>query len=394
MKKKIVFVMNSLSIGGAEKSLVTILSLFDYKKYEVDLFLFGVEGEFLKQLPKEVNLLAEDVDFKKFEKNKAFAPLIFLINKKPKKAFYSLLYIFGYIYNKLLHRKAIYLGWNHVKHIISGLNKNYDVSIGFMERYSLYFNIDKAKKKIGFIHNNYKKYPFDYKLDKYYFNFYDNIATVSNTCLEALNEYFPEYKDKFLVIKNMISKKMIKEMGKEPIDIKKKKDEIWISTVGRLVYQKGLDNAIDVCDILVNKLGYNIKWYVFGEGEEKENLLTKIKRKNLENHFILYGATNNPYKWIEKSDIYVTTSRFEGYAVTVLEAKALAKPIVGNNIKEIAEQITDGVNGYLANTNEEIAQKIKLLIDNKSVRDKFIDNLKKDNTIENKEELSKIYDLL
>lgn len=63
--KKILFVIDSLACGGAEKSLVTLLSLVDYSKYEVDLQLFGYGGEFEELLPKEVNLL-KPIEYMKF----------------------------------------------------------------------------------------------------------------------------------------------------------------------------------------------------------------------------------------------------------------------------------------------------------------------------------------
>ena len=55
--KKLLFVIESLTLGGAEKSLVTLLNLLDYEKYEVDLQLFSYGKEFEKLLPQEVNLL-------------------------------------------------------------------------------------------------------------------------------------------------------------------------------------------------------------------------------------------------------------------------------------------------------------------------------------------------
>ena len=69
MKKRLLFIMESLGIGGAEKSLVTLLSQLDYSKYEVDLFLFQSKGEFLNLLPREVNLLQTPDDFNSFIKN-------------------------------------------------------------------------------------------------------------------------------------------------------------------------------------------------------------------------------------------------------------------------------------------------------------------------------------
>lgn len=56
-KKKILFVLDSLRIGGAEKSLITLLSLLDYEKYEVDLQLFSYDGAFMQWIPQEVNIL-------------------------------------------------------------------------------------------------------------------------------------------------------------------------------------------------------------------------------------------------------------------------------------------------------------------------------------------------
>ena len=58
--------MESLGIGGAEKSLVTLLSQLDYSKYDVDLFLFYPKGEFMDLIPKEVNLIDLSEDFNNF----------------------------------------------------------------------------------------------------------------------------------------------------------------------------------------------------------------------------------------------------------------------------------------------------------------------------------------
>ena len=56
-KKKILFINYSLHSGGIEKSLVTLLSLFDYNTYDVDLQLFANDGLFLPRVPKQVHLL-------------------------------------------------------------------------------------------------------------------------------------------------------------------------------------------------------------------------------------------------------------------------------------------------------------------------------------------------
>lgn len=59
MKKRIFIAIQYLEIGGAERALIGLLSSLDYMKYEVDLFVYRHSGEFMKFIPKQVNLLPE-----------------------------------------------------------------------------------------------------------------------------------------------------------------------------------------------------------------------------------------------------------------------------------------------------------------------------------------------
>ena len=79
-KKKILFVMESLKVGGAEKSLLTILELIDKKKYDIDLFLFEEKGELLKYIPKDINVLKCSKKYNVFINNRKLSPINFLLN--------------------------------------------------------------------------------------------------------------------------------------------------------------------------------------------------------------------------------------------------------------------------------------------------------------------------
>lgn len=189
MKKKILFIEEGLGIGGAEKSLLAILNLLDYSKYEVDLFLFRHTGEFMNMLPKEVNLLKVSEDFSLFEENKKASPLNFLKKYNIKATVYSSLYLINsgiYKIKKEHIKNKEYIGWNFLKNLFKPLEKEYDVAISFLEKKTIYFNVDKvkAKRRIGFVHIDYSKYPYNYKMDKKYFKEFNNIATVSNTSLQ------------------------------------------------------------------------------------------------------------------------------------------------------------------------------------------------------------------
>ena len=174
-------------------------------------------------------------------------------------------------------------------------------------------------------------------------------------------------------------------MASEEIDFDDKFDGIKIVTVGRLSREKGQDLAINAL-LKLKQDGYKVRWYCVGEGNARDEYEKLIKEKNLEGNFILLGANPNPYPYIKKSDIYVQTSRHEGYCLTLAEAKCLCKPIVTTNFIGAYEQIKNKINGFIVNQNEDdIYEKIKFIIDNNYIRDKFISNLNntKLNTVNN-----------
>ena len=67
MKKKILFIIPNLKSGGAEKSLVTLLQLFDYDRYDVSLFLFRKEGLFLGCVPPQVRIFTAGENHELFD---------------------------------------------------------------------------------------------------------------------------------------------------------------------------------------------------------------------------------------------------------------------------------------------------------------------------------------
>ena len=174
---------------------------------------------------------------------------------------------------------------------------------------------------------------------------------------------------------NIISKDLVCSMSNKEVAFDDKFDGIKIVTVGRLSKEKGQDLAINALSKLIND-GYKVRWYCVGEGNARGEYEKLIKEKELEDNFILLGANPNPYPYIKKSDIYVQTSRHEGYCLTLAEAKCLCKPIVTTNFIGAYEQINDKVNGFIVEQNEnEIYEKIKFIIDNNYIRDNFISNL-------------------
>jgi glycosyltransferase involved in cell wall biosynthesis len=121
-----------------------------------------------------------------------------------------------------------------------------------------------------------------------------------------------------------------------------------------------------------------VRWYCIGEGNKRHEYEELISKLGLVNDFILLGSNTNPYPYILESDIYVQTSRHEGYCLTLAEAICLKKPIVTTNFIGAFEQVTNGINGWIVKASEEeIYEKIKYLLDHPVERQTLINNLSK-----------------
>lgn len=372
--------MESLRIGGAEKSLITLLSLLDKEKYDIDLFLFRHSGDFMNQIPDNVHLLPEDTNIVTMsDHKKAFAK--FLCKGDFLRAFHSFCWLLECFISKYILKHQEYCGWSHLKRIYSHIEKEYDVSIGYLEKKSTYFSIEhvKAKKHIAFMHTDYDAIPHDEHLDRQYFKHLYALAVVSDHLAEVMKKHFPFMSDRIHIVKNQISPGIIRKMSLDPAPELEGYDcnTIKIVTVGRLTPQKNIDGAILICKQLRN-LNLPIKWFVIGEGEQREELEVIIKENGLENDFYLLGSRSNPYPYMEKCDIYVQPSRWEGYGITVAEAKCLCKPIIASDIPEFREQIDDEINGLIAIDEKDMVTKINELINNNQNRIQLIRELNKE----------------
>lgn len=384
--------MPSLQAGGAEKCLVNLLNELDYNNYEVDLFLLNKTGIFLKLVPSEVTVLTFQNDFAIFSKNPITSFFSFLSKGKFSLAYSRIAFT---LKNRFIKNKGIaeQYSWEDMKKAIPKPQKEYDVAIGFLEKTSIYLTVDCifATKKIGFINNDYAMLNLDAAFDEPYFAQLDYLFTVSESCKEVLKTAFPNLKSKIKMMYNILSEKAIQNLANEKVE--GLDTAINLVTLGRLSHQKGFDIAIKAAAILVKK-GHAIKWYILGEGEERNTLEQLIKENNLTENFILLGIKENPYPYINNATIYVQPSRFEGKSLAIDEAKILHKPILTANFTSAKDQIESGVNGLIVPLNEEsIANGIIELIENTALRNTFISNLKRHH-YGTETEINKLYQII
>jgi len=391
MKKKLLFVIPSLEIGGAEKSLINLLSEFSYTEYDVDLLLLKRENSLIKYLPREVNIINPGNEFAFFSLPILQSIIYFFRQKKWDLAVSRISFA---IINKLhATNKAEQYGWKYLKKSLGPFTTKYDVAVGYLEKTSIYLAVDciAAKKKVGFIRVNYDFLKLDKKFDRKYFKKLDNICANGERSESILKRNFPEYSPKIITVLNITPTGTIKKLAEEFNPFQE--DHINIVSVGRLHIQKGYDLALKVCKLLFKK-GHRIKWHIIGEGPERKNIEALIREHNLDNFFVLHGQKVNPYPYIKHCDFYVQTSLYEGRSNTIIEAKILNKPIVVTNFNSVTELIEDMHNGVIVDFDpEKITDAIERLISDKSLTDIFEKNLQNEQLI-GSPEIGEFYKLI
>lgn len=360
-------------MGGLEKCLINVCDNLDYNKYDVDLYLSNEGRTLLDKLNKNVNLLPDSPYFKDvYNASIVTSVKTLLKKKKPIFALYRIIRFLRVRFKDNLYRKS---DWKMMQKTMLKIDKKYDIAIGFAEGTSCYYvaNCVNADVKIGCFHTDLKRINHNWELDEQAFKTLDKIVTVSKNSLNSLKEIHPECRDKFCCI-HLPALMDYDEMDKYSLEkncIDEEKDAVKIISVGRLVELKGFHLCVEPCRKLLDD-GFNVKWYVAGEGEHRSVLEKLINQYNLENNFILLGNCPNPYKYIHSSDICVQPSSYEGFSLSVIEGKYFKKPMVVTDIPSNLEMIKDGFNGLIVKRNEtDIYNAVKRLVSDEDLRKKL-----------------------
>jgi len=120
------------------------------------------------------------------------------------------------------------------------------------------------------------------------------------------------------------------------------------TAVGRLVPVKGYDVLVSAMQRIASQIPQLI-CLIVGEGESKEQLSTQIQEAGLEDrvHLTGYYDRENAMSILKSSDIFVMPSRYEGTPIALLEAAALARPILASATGGIPELVQHEEHAFL-----------------------------------------------
>ena len=210
MKKKLLITACSLEVGGIERSLIGLLDVMDYTRYDVDVLLFSRKGELLDTVSPQCTVLPEIPQC---------ATLL-----QPIKAVllqgHVLLAAARLLARRQIARKhpaqqdaqtadglvfaQLQSYWDRSIRFLPRLPGTYDAAISFMwpHHYAAY-KVD-AKKKFAWVHTDYTIAVLDHAKDEAVWRQFDRIAAVSDACGEAFASVYPALRDRVETVENVL----------------------------------------------------------------------------------------------------------------------------------------------------------------------------------------------
>ena len=351
--KKVLFVIESLGGGGAEKVLTTIVKYLDKSKYDITVLLVTEVGIYLKEVKKYCRVVAMLPNYDSLES---------FVDKLKYKLDYK------YIYSS--SPRKVYKKY---------IKEEYDIEIAFVEGYATRLianSPNKNSKKIAWVHIDMRENPY---ADQYYksleehiecYKNFNDVICVSSSVKKVMEDKF-KLENNLKVIYNPIDAHQILEKAKE-FSIEKDLKKINIITVGRLENQKGFDRLINAIG-RINSDKLNIHLNILGEGSKYNELKDLIHLNKLENTVSLLGFKKNPFPWVLSSDIFICTSRAEGYSLVIAEAMVLGIPIISVNCSGPNELLDFGKYGLLIENSDSAIRDVLCSIVDKKIN---LENLK------------------
>ena len=352
--KKLLFVINTLGYGGAERALLNLLGALDPAQYQISLFVLTGQGELIHELPAYVGILNADYNDCSVLTKAGRTHLLRCVLRAGigkgllvKRARYLLKNLYRMCREKRI--QADKLCWRILAEGAPAPEGEYDLAVAYLEGGATYYVADRvrAKKKAAFVHIDYAQAGYGKALDLDCYQRMDHIFTVSNEVKERFLEVYPSYENKVSVFPNLVDQKRVCRLAEEGEGFSDAFHGVRILTVGRLTEQKRYDVAIDAMALLKKTSPGPVGWCGLGEGALREQLERQIQKLGLEKEFHLLGVKANPFPYYRGCDLYVHATGYEGKSIAIQEAQILGKPILATDCSGNREQIEPNVDGRL-----------------------------------------------
>jgi len=323
-KVDILYIINSLNIGGAQTGLCRLLNGLDGESYDITIVtLNGGQKEIIQQLPPWVTVINVD---KSLIKSLTQSPHVI------KRLFQA-----DVIVGSLFHGVALAR--------LSGL-VNSDATVATWQ-HNEHFKTSTRRK------------------------FIELTQALTDIVLADSTAVANMFKSEFDVCKKNVKTVPIAgiQMENYPQKVHKTKNDIIVGSIGSLTTQKNYQTLVDIADSLSET---EISFRIVGEGEQRKSLKQLIRIKEI-NNIELVGEVDDIPNFLHSVDIYIQPSQWEGLCITVIEAMAAGLPVVASHVGGIKYNVENGINGYLHDPGDidGFGNSIRVLASNSDLRQQF-----------------------
>lgn len=360
-KKKILFVINQMNMGGIQKSLVNLLCCI-YKQYDISLLCINPEGKLLDRIPDEIRRITPGIAVRSSEmslKDSFHLSITAVIDR-----------LFFSAWSKICNKRIpayIATKW---------LQKNlgyYDIAISYSQPINhkqfcclcneVVLNSCSSPLKITFVHCDFTNYGGNNPCNRDLYKRFNKIAAVSNSVGEKFKHVIPETMGKVGTVYNLNDFVEIRSLALD--DTVQYDEDISVVTVARISNEKGLLRCIDVINQIFHE-GYEIKWHIVGDGPLMHTLRQAIVDINATQFILLHGQQSNPYRFIKNASFLLLPSFHEAAPMVYNEAACLHVPVLTTNTTSAIELVERrGIGWVCGNTSNEIYESMLDIIQNK-----------------------------
>lgn len=336
MRKKILFRIRSMEMGGVAKVTLDIIKHINPEEFETHLLITIGQGELIDKIPEGIHVIILTKGKQYMSDNKIIRFFQLAVRYMKIQMYYR--------FPGLLKRKIRFIPDIEVAAMHSSLA-------------GLVNSPFKQSKKINWFHSDLSHHPLKFgRSIAGMMNRCDVTVFVSENTHKNVEEFTGIRIPKAVIIRNAFDLENIITKAEEKIEdpaerMIMNRTSLFVS-IGRLCYQKGYDLLLDAHIELI-KAGIKHHIAIIGGGPDYLTLKEKIRLFKVENTFFLLGMKENPYPYIKAADFYIQPSRYEAYPLAVGEALILNKPVISTDEGGIRGMIRHRETGIITGTDPE-----------------------------------------
>jgi glycosyltransferase involved in cell wall biosynthesis len=339
---RVAFVAPSLNGGGAERAAVTVLNALDPQVFERALYLFRREGPYLRDVDPSIELVGAQDDGRAA---------------------------------RIRQLSSFVARWRP------------QIVVSFLSYFSVFTALALARSKARFVINQQtplsafltdRDYAWRQPLRRRLFEavaraVYPRAAIVatSKEVGEDLIARFGVPRDAVTTIPNPADLAAIARASSEASALAVPADVPLVVAAGRLAHAKNWPLFVDALALLRRELP--VQALILGEGESESDIRRRIAAAGLERAVHLCGFQSNPWTVMAKADVFLLTSRYEGFGNVLIEAMASGAPVVATASPGTRAIVRDEVNGLLVDRHEPaaVADAVGRVLRDKSLRERL-----------------------